>query len=67
MQHTLEEWRGRKPYLKTGKSKVGVFVFMVAARRTKKTPKYVREYWPYGPMQRKEPEAYSGTCYAEEK
>ena len=42
-------------------------MFMVAARRTKKTPKYVREYWAHGPMQGKEPEAYSGTYYAKEK
>ena len=67
MKHTLKEWRGRNPYLKTGKSQVGVFVFMLAAGRTKKTPKYVREYWAHGPMQGKEPEAYSGTYYAKEK
>ena len=48
-----------KPIPKNRKVKSGGHA-RVPAGRTKKTPKYVREYRPYGPTQRKKPEAYSG-------
>ena len=52
-------WRRRNPYLK---SKVKVrFVFMQEEQRRHTVIRIIREYQPYGPVQRKMLEAYGGT------
>ena len=38
VQHTLKEWRGRNPYLKTGKSKAGVMLMFLQAGRRRQHP-----------------------------
>ena len=57
----------KKPIPKNRKVKSGGHVRSCSCRQNEEIPKYVREYRPHGPTQRKKPEAYSSGTYMTSK